>query len=71
MNRPTTPTRSSREGQKGLISCLAVGAKADSASIPSHSLYAAGSYSGTAALYAQTDGQLVALLDASERANGA
>jgi WD40 repeat protein len=54
--RKTTPTRSSRKGQKGLISTLAV--------TPDGSVYAAGSYSASVGLYSCAEGTEMALLPA-------
>eukprot|EP01052_Picozoa_sp_SAG31_P026771 SAG31_NODE_2452_length_5666_cov_6.715825_1_plen_515_part_00 len=50
-HRPTTPTRRSRVGQKGLIACICVGGCG-----ASEQLYAAGSYSGTVGLYDRRGG---------------
>ncbi|KAG0007410.1 Telomerase Cajal body protein 1 [Entomortierella chlamydospora] len=53
--RPTVPTRKSRKGQKGVISCLAFN--------PDHSdLYAAGSYLKTIGLYDSRAEELLLLL---------
>ncbi|RUS26713.1 WD40-repeat-containing domain protein, partial [Jimgerdemannia flammicorona] len=53
--RPTTPTKRSKEGQKGVISCLAFN--------PDRSgLYAAGSYSKSIGLYDETNNELCCLL---------
>ncbi|CAG8580198.1 12420_t:CDS:10 [Ambispora gerdemannii] len=52
---PTTPTRKSKEGQKGVISCIAFN--------PDNSgLYAAGSYSKTIGLYDEKNNELLYLL---------
>ncbi|ORY06980.1 WD40 repeat-like protein [Basidiobolus meristosporus CBS 931.73] len=51
----TTPSRKSRKGQKGVISCISFN--------PDRSgLYAAGSYSKTVGLYAENDNKLLSLL---------
>ena len=54
--RKTTPTRSSRKGQKGLISTLSV--------TPDGTMYAAGSYSGSIGVYSCAEGKELALLPA-------
>ncbi|KAI7827182.1 WD40-repeat-containing domain protein [Gamsiella multidivaricata] len=55
LKRPTVPTRKSRKGQKGVISCLAFN--------PDHSdLYAAGSYLKTIGLYDARADELLMLL---------
>ncbi|KAF9198693.1 Telomerase Cajal body protein 1 [Haplosporangium sp. Z 27] len=55
LKRPTVPTRKSRKGQKGVISCLAFN--------PDHSdLYAAGSYLKTIGLYDSRAEELLLLL---------
>ncbi|KAK3816080.1 MAG: WD40-repeat-containing domain protein, partial [Benniella sp.] len=61
LKRPTVPTRKSRQGQKGVISCLTFN--------PDHSdLYAAGSYLKTIGLYdARTDGLLMLLRDKGKK----
>jgi len=61
LKRPTVPTRKSRKGQKGVISCLTFN--------PDHSdLYAAGSYLKTIGLYdARTDGLLMLLRDKGKK----
>jgi WD40 repeat protein len=49
-DRPTSKTRKSREGQRGIISCLAFN--------PDHSgIYAAGSYNRSTCLYSEADGE--------------
>ncbi|CAG8433432.1 1776_t:CDS:10 [Diversispora eburnea] len=56
---PTTTTRKSRDGQKGIISCLAFN--------PDFSgLYAAGSYSQTIGLYDESNNKLLYLLRGSK-----
>ncbi|CAG8638688.1 10597_t:CDS:10, partial [Cetraspora pellucida] len=52
---PTTPTRKSKEGQKGVISCLAFNPDRSS-------LYAAGSYSQSIGLYDEYNNELLFLL---------
>ncbi|KAF9913234.1 Telomerase Cajal body protein 1 [Lobosporangium transversale] len=55
VKRPTVPTRKSKEGQKGVISCLAFN--------PDHSdVYAAGSYLKTIGLYDARAEELIILL---------
>ena len=53
--RPTCPSRKSREGQRGIISCLTCS--------PDHSgLFAAGSYAGSVGLYVDNSPQLLCVL---------
>ncbi|KAG0041731.1 Telomerase Cajal body protein 1 [Gryganskiella cystojenkinii] len=60
--RPTVPTRKSKKGQKGVISCLAFN--------PDHSdLYAAGSYLKTIGLYDARADELLLLLRDKSRPN--
>ncbi|GES93892.1 telomerase Cajal body protein 1-like [Rhizophagus clarus] len=55
----TTPSRKSKEGQKGIISCLAFN--------PDRSgLYAAGSYSQTIGLYDESNNELCCILQGTE-----
>lgn len=62
--KPTVPTRKSKKGQKGVISCLAFN--------PDHSdLYAAGSFLKSIGLYdSRADELLLLLRDKNQRANG-
>lgn len=62
--KPTVPTRKSKKGQKGVISCLAFN--------PDHSdLYAAGSFLKSIGLYDSRAEELLLLLrDKNQRANG-
>ncbi|KAG0286547.1 Telomerase Cajal body protein 1 [Linnemannia gamsii] len=62
--KPTVPTRKSKKGQKGVISCLAFN--------PDHSdLYAAGSFLKSIGLYdSRADELLLLLRDKKQRANG-
>ncbi|KAF9084879.1 Telomerase Cajal body protein 1 [Mortierella sp. AD031] len=62
--RPTVPTRKSKKGQKGVISCLAFN--------PDHSdLYAAGSFLKSIGLYDSRAEELLLLLrDKNQRSNG-
>ncbi|CAB4431407.1 unnamed protein product [Rhizophagus irregularis] len=55
----TTPSRKSKEGQKGIISCLAFN--------PDRSgLYAAGSYSQTIGLYDESNNEMCSILQGTE-----
>ena len=53
--RPTCATKKSRDGQRGIISCLAFAPDGSG-------LYAAGSFSGTTGLYVENQPGLVSLL---------
>jgi hypothetical protein len=63
LERYTSPTRKSREGQRGLLAALAFN--------PDHSgILAAGSYGSSVCLYAQADASLLLELDCGAAARG-